>query len=595
MLSTEMRKASLTEYSITHYQRFLSSLSRNAKKKCSFPDHILCLNLYFRYITFRQYKLLFPLKYEKYINVSLNRLSKKGYLETLDNISNFHVYAITPAGIKYICEKLPLLLNIHYPLPEEPEYHFSVEEVLEYMKKRINIKAPAYWYHFFGIRDFYYTFLSNPLTYPEFLFLQECVIENGRPLSIYQQSLNIGKSLGTGIALRSDGMLMSRCPAYPNLDIPLFLEFDSGSQRSSVLLNKVANYVNNCRQFFQEYKKNPGLKVHMPPSIVFCMSSKYAEKKKPEPLKKYGKQKYQKCLKRAQDIYEVVSSLDVPPDIVKNSGPTLDACISLLESIEDRLSNNLTEDLIPLLLRYRNENPLDGSRPLQYIIQNLERRQIDLSNRYTQSMILYFQDYYAKRKSLLWNRVLQLEDENIKESLLLGLSVFTVSHELLQEQLPFLIPELYWYSSSLSTFLSDFGCYHGVPTITYEHLGTVNKNYILRNHYIVTDSDGSYEFFIENISDDLGGYFRIMNLLSLPGNGGLNEKCKVICIISDDFLNKHKDEITNSVLYISLMSSQTSSWRKENSELLFCTPSDFESGRYFILLSDGSRNYKTRN
>lgn len=593
MLSTEMRKASLTEYTITHYQSFLSSLSRSTQKMCSFPLHILCLNLYFRYITFQQYKLLFSLKYDQYIHVTLNRLIKKGYLETLDNVPGFYVYTITPAGIKYICDKLPPLFDTYSPLPDDQTYHFTCEEVLEYLQKRINIKPPAYWHHFFGIRDFYFTFLSNPLTCTEFFFLQECVVENGRPLSIYQQSLNSGKRIGLGTTLRSDGMLMSRCPAYPELDIPLFLEFDSGSQRSQVLVSKITNYVANCHQFFREYESNQGLKVHMPPSIVFCMSAKYAEKKKPEPPKKYNKPKVLKGLLRAQDIFDVVSALDNPPDMARDAA-TLNACIALLESVEERLSASLTEDLLPLLVRYRNDNPADSSKPLHYIIQNIKRQQQDSTNRYTQNMTLYFQEYYSRRKNLMWNKVIESADKDVANSFLQGLSVFSVSHELLQEQLPYLAPELYWYSSSLSTFLSDFGSYQNDLKITYEHIGRANQKYILRNHYIVKDTDSTYDFYIENISDDLGGYYRIMNLLSFPYQDSLGTKCKIICITTDGFLSEHINDILHSTLYASIAKTQTSNWDKNNSELLFTTPSDFESGRYFLLYPDGTRHYKTR-
>lgn len=591
----EQKKASLAEYTITHYQRFLATLNRNNSKHLGLPDHLLCLNLYFKYITFRQYQLLFPLKEKNCIQVTLNRMIKKGGLSHMDDIPTYHAYSITEAGVNDIIERLPRLFERCYPLPDDTTYHFTTTEVLSFLKNRISSSSPVYWHHFFGIRDFYFTFLSSPLTCSDFLFLQESVMESGRPLSIYQQFLTGSRTIGHERTLRSDGLLLSQCPAYPYLDVPLHLEFDSGSQRSSVLVSKVQNYVANSSAFFRNYENSPGLKVHMPPSVIFCLSSKYAEKKQPVPVKKLNKRKYISSLLRAAEIFDAISALPEPPEVVERVDTSLNTCIALFEHLASGLSGSTAADILPALIRYQIEYPSDATKPIRSILRSLDRCKSDLSADYEQRMNEYYLDYYRNRKNLLWRRVMELDDTTFLPSLLSGLSIFTVSYELLPEALPYLVPELYWYSSSLITFLSDFGCYTDTFSLSYEHIGKLNGQYLLRNHYIANDSDGIYHFYYENISDDLGGYLRIKNMLALSNGHCHVARSKVVCITSESFLNEHWKEITDSNYYRNNSIEHSSKWVKECFEILFCTPVDFESGRFFLLLPNGNRCYKIRS
>ena len=588
----DKRKASLAEFSVMHYQRFLAALSHNGGRGCCFPDRLLCLNYYFRHITLRQYRLLFPWKDRASLNVTLNRMVRSGVLEKDQDIPEFRSYAITKAGAAHITGRLPSLFHAYYPLPDDGEYHFTLDMVLGYLNARLKMRAPSYWYHFFGIRDFYFTFLSSQFTCPDFLFLQECWGEGGRPLSVYEQALNAGTKLGGREMLRPDGLLMSRCPAYRDLDIPLSLEFDSGSQKSSVLAGKVWNYVKSSLSFFREYEKNEGLKVHMPPSVVFSVASKYACRKRPEPVRRLGRRKYRGCLLRAAEIYDVVSALDCPPGIVCSSGATLSSCIALFESIEGRILGTPAQELLQELLRYRKECPQDASKSLHSILQGLDREKDGLSHDYESSMRLYYSGYYRRRRDLLWQSVAALPQDGLASALLAGLSIFTVSHELLPDCLPYLAPELYWYSSSLKTFLSDFGCYGGRLTLSYGHTGRTADGHLFRNHYAATDADGTYHFFFENISDDLGGNRRVMHFLSCPFS--IEEGTKIVCIASDDFLSERWPEIVRSPFCMGSPAPLKTSWDKNAGELLFCTPADFEAGRFFFLLPDGRRCYKTR-
>ena len=584
------RKATLAEYAITQYQNFLITLYHTSNIPCSFPNQLLCFHFYFKYITWNEYHFLFPYKGEDCLRVTLNRMVKKGLLEQTDDIKPFHAYAITTLGSTVIQKKLPSLLQALCSLPKEKEFSFTINDILSFFKARLIKFQPSYLYHFFGIRDFYFTFLSTSLKHSNFLFLQECWIENGYPLSIYQQTLYIRATRTMKNQLiRSDGLLLYHCKTYPELDIPLYLEFDTGSQRSSILVSKVQHYLENSHYFFQECCKNANFQVHMPPSILFCMSSKYCNKKSPKPIRTLSKRNYRPTFLRIIELWDILHALEYP--VLQEASPTLLSCITLFQSIHNRLLGSPSQEFLSILLKYQEEYPEDLTCTLLSIVENLEQEKETLTKTYDKQLKNYYLDSYYQRKNLLWNNLQNTIISELSTALLKGSSIFTIPYELLSEYLPVLIPELYEYSSSFIQYLADFNCYHGTISLSYEHLGTL-YHYTLRNHYIVKDNTSSYHFFFENISEDFGGYLRIQTLLSLSSIHDVKEHYKIVCIVSEEFLVKYLKELVTSPLYQLLCPLFSIQWNPFSFELLFCTSADFKAGRFFLLQPNGKRIYK---
>lgn len=535
---------------------------------------VLSLCLFFQSITVEQLlsTCITPAAEPTSERTFLNRLTTKKYLSrlTVDTAPSETtiMYVLTSTGATWCVKQLKELMiearKLALPYVVSDNCIDAVMERFKRMPDRQNLG------HYLAIRSVN-SYLLSPACQPNYTCQLEAVIEpSGRIVPLYERLLfGVGKNTGS---FQCDALFT--CPFRENNSYYLYIEQDMGTQRGNVLLSKIINYISSIFSYDSS-------SIH---TLMFSIQTHTAHlsRRKIDKLRQnkdcassaathYVRTAilYAKSYKYIGNgeiddndiadfpLHKVTDFLDKIDGIRSTESPTNDYnkffknASLYMKSLLEIIPNATIEDLID----NTRENIETGKKALTDF--NEERHQ----------------SAYFSRRSLLFT--VAMGNQNVREAFLKGFSIFTSPTRDLGYVMPYLVPGLFGELETHIRFLLPFCGYipdSKVPYIYEPVTSTYKKDgYVLKNHYIF---DNSFHLYVENVSDDIGGFYRLshyLTSLSWSESPGV-----LLCLLSDDAIDSIKKLWSDSVYAQNLYSSMHISLPLE---VIFITYTSLEQNR----------------
>lgn len=186
--------------------------------------------------------------------------------------------------------------------------------------------------------------------------------------------------------------------------------------------------------------------------------------------------------------------------------------------------------------------------------------------------------HFVQRRSLLHQAVKEISDLN--KAFLLGFSLYSVSSSDFSSTFYTLHPEIGGQIDSIMSELKSHKIIGANEIPEYQPYFVFDNNAsILRSSYYFSDS--KLHMVVENITNDLGGYYRILNLLEYDKIPDRLLNTKVLCICDRNNINKFKEIYLKSNLANACMHDTNSTF-----EVLIIT--------YYGQIYNGSMLYALR-
>lgn len=533
--SVELNESYDIENTFSNYELLLHhiflkdsySLSINDDKKFC----VLYYCLTYRYITARQLSEsgLFKNVSNEGLNMLLKRLYTNGYMTQDKAVINERaesVYILTLKGSNYCLSLLDSymtkttnkeILDIYAQLKGAP---------LEYLVTRYSFKPSNNYSHILGIRSLNLYLLTNPYSNVYYRYTLEVPVkQNGSVASLSERS-------EAKLKLRNKSIIADALLEYPvdNLIFRFFIEQDTGSQRSAVIQKKIRNYINGVIGAVTHKELN---------SLVFSIGIPYSPKM-------YQSIEETPCSSMARD-YVSLSELIV-------------AVHGNFSICNDDLSNVKISFIIPILrqfcLQYSSSNFYKNAL-VYYESINVSYPNLTIADAYSminQQKKLEGRTINNRKKSYLHSKFLArrksiysiaTEMADCKDAFLEGFSLYCTNAHDHNSVFPYLNPELFNGRKLFETIVSL--CIMKDTPITSIIYNSIKGNklkdgYVLKNHYCFNNI---FNLYVENISDDLGGFHRVSHYLNHPtwhhGTGVL------LCIVSDKDIDLARQLYTNTI------------------------------------------------
>lgn len=581
-------KAELAEYSYLTYEKFLHNVFLDNSLDIPERNQILFYCFLHKWMSYSQLMRMFGgAVNNRAVTMKAKRLRDNKLLVFQKDIAGSsaryddkeNIYVMTAAGVKY-CQEL---IRDIFPklLPDETfkkdEYTFSLDMVLTYLGDRCNEKNVTYLNHYLATRDIESYLLSSPNSSLEYSFDTEVGIDtNGNTVSIFTRTL-----LGCGnnvSPIRSDGYL-----AYP-LDgkdkkylLKFFIELDTGSQRSSLVVDKVRNYLS---RYLSSTNFSPLS------SLLFSLQTSVKEERNKikEAAGGYG----------SRDFYYSLA-LECTFDMLKTQLPdsvqfnTVGDAVNMLKGLER--DGKITPSLSLLLKYFSTAAIANKNIPLSTIKTHYYTWRDEVAEKRLNVKNEIHGRKYLNRRNLIHSNIDEVAGLN--EYLLKGFSIYTLSNHDLESTLPYLLPEMFQFKMKLRRMCLGLNLINMSDQLYYEPLYLVKgSEFVLRNSY--TGNDKDFHIIIENISDDLGGLNRIKHLLSLEIVPTSLLTSKIICLIDNTSMEEIKGIYLGSKIGEVLSTSCGSSCVRGKFEIMFATYETIRSsGSLFTFSSNGEIVYKT--
>jgi hypothetical protein len=585
--TNEIYKADLAEYSYLIYEKFLHKVFLDSNIDVPERHQILLYCFLHRGISYSQLTTLFgnSIQKKKSTTMVIKRLRDNDYLISLKNLktlnnnygdSSENTYLITAAGVNYCSQ---LLLNL-FPefMPMEnlttSEHKFTLKEILDYLSIRCMSNIPAYWNHYLAARDVNTFLLSSSFSNIDYSYETEVGIsESGIPATLYSRALlGVGK---LNYPVRCDAML-----TYPlskeNCSMRFFLEQDTGKQRSALLIDKVNNYIS---YYLGTNSFSPTT------SLLFCLNTKVDEDKREFAAVKggYGTKEYYYsfALECAFDLL----SINLPGGL---SCQTVGEAIAYLREMErdERLSPSLNQ----LLTYFSGAAAINETMSLTMLKKQYYNNRNEITEKRAVILAGLHLQKYMSRRSLLHRSldpIIGLEDYFLK-----GFSIYTVPNYDFDGTFPYLLPEMFQFRNKLKRMFVSLNMIDSKTIPNYEPFYTIVENEIvMRNSYYFQEEN--LHIIIENITDDLGGLYRVRKLLNQVSLPSSLISSKLLCLCDNLTLDAVKEIYLDTIMGKKLSLRCGSSCKKDDFEVLFATYDTIRSsGSLFTFSSDGSIVYK---
>lgn len=570
-------KAELSEYSYHFYDEYLHNLFMN--KNNDIPERLQILSYCFLYkgISYKQLCLLYGTAAlnNKSISMVVQRLKNKRYLSIINyGTSRDNVYIITSSGIKYISESLPELIkqcNQAGNIENEP-YRFPLNEIIAFLATRCQNINPAYWNHYLATRDLNAFLLSYSFSSKNYTFETEVGLqENGCFVSLYTRSLMGMNKLSHPV--RCDAVL--RYQIDDSLSASFLTELDTGSQRSALLKSKLRNYL--CYYMNTEYYSPDH-------SLLFCIDTTIEDKGEEDAKSLlitkggFGTKEYYYIL-ALECTFDLLNSC-LPTN---NQMVTLGSAVTYLDNL--RQSGKLSPSLKQLLTYFSSKDKESMyNLPISSLKQQYHNKRNNVSE-LRESILkdLHYKKYF-RRRNLLMTAALSIPE--LFPYFLHGFSLYTASTYNLVGTIPLLLPEMFQFKSKLKKILMGFKVISSEDDITYEMFYQI-QHIIFRNHYKMSLSQLS--FLVENISDDVGGGYRLHELLYLYQDTSLlPSNVKLLCLLDATSTDMIKEMYLGSPLG-KYLSEQKEHLRKGEFDILFANyESICTTGSLFTFSPEGN-------
>lgn len=585
--NNEKFRASLSEYSYLVYEKFLHKVFMDIDFDVPQRQQIMLYCFLHKSISTQQLSVLYGgsrLKVKSTYMI-VKRLRDSDYLIKYDEIKDTGktnttepIYVITAAGVKF-CKELILSL---FPqmMPEEmfsySDYSFTLEEIIEYLSNRSNTDIPVYIDHYLGTRNVNTYLLSHPFCEQTFRYETEVgIAESGTTVSLFTRSL---LGINNTYQIRCDALLKYYLPEMDDY-VRFFIELDTGTQRSAILKEKIQGYVDN---YLDTNSFSPN------DSLLFCLQTKVNESHRE--LKKL------KSNVGSKDYYYLMM-LEFGCNMMSSVLPEEQGLKTVGEAIQylDRLNNygRLGSTDKSVYNYFKDTAAIDMSTPLSELKNNFGASRDRLNNKRKHVLNkLHMHSYYTRRNLLhrCANSISELSYYFLK-----GFSLYSAPDYNLDSTVPYLLPEMFDFRSKLTNLFASFNLVSKTSPLSYRllyRIGKENKDgFVLKNSYYFMKE--RLHVIVENISDDLGGLYRINHLLNQPSIPSSLISSKIICLVDDTSKDKIKNMYVSSPLGKYLMKNDGSRTNQSKFEILFITYESVKTyGSFFTYDLDGNVVYK---
>lgn len=507
----------------------------------------------------------------------LNKMVKKELIKKLEYGSCYDTgYYITVKGMEVCSAKLRDFIMINMPDDKHSnDYNtFNLDDIINYLYNRCLYCKPKYWRHYLAARDIFAYLLAKSIS-DDFQYEAEVAIDaSGRTATLYTRSLY---GLDLKYEIRSDGLLTYKPFSYlPNFRF--IIEVDNGSQSSKVIIDKVKKYISG---FVEMREFNPST------SLLFCLNTELTSKKSlgKDKIKSSTADYYYGLI--LENVYEllVIMGLDF------SDKPTIGELITHIKKIEKSKQSKVISQVIS----YINDKESIFKDNI-YIKDIHDLYKVGVEERHNYIKLendKKHQKKYIDRRALIHRSIIEIPE--LHAALLKGLSIYTVSNYDLDKTFPYICMEMTGIHYHFIKILMRYNYIISINDIRYYTVFNVRKTSILlRNFYNLQHADKG--FALENITDDLGGYYRVLSLLDQDTIPAFIQKNVTLMCLSD---NKSIDIFKEKYLetkHGKILSKSCTDYIKDEFEVLFITYEDIvNEQRFFTFSSSGERIYKDKS
>lgn len=459
----------------------------------------------------------------------LYRLYQKKYLSRqkvqIDGKDTF-IYFITEYGVKTCYAKMEKLLRqrkltdftMNFDNPSlsyfpSPAALFATlkGEAYEYFLYRASLSSRRSNYlHALAARDLNLFLLNNPYISPSYQFSLEAPIsDNG---SVVTREERVVKGINSSYAFRCDSLLT--CPIN-EMKYYFYVEQDTGTQKKDDIQKKIDRYVNIMLGSRTDHYLN---------SVLFSIYTPSTNIKVNNSLKKdyvFGSSAVRDYMLPLNHVaYTIKYHLG-------NSDLKLKDIVAFCEKVNDSEYGN---QFITNSLQFYNiileQHPDISFDDFNVIVKKKIEKYEELVNEEKYDIM---HKKYISRRNAIFRYIEEMDMDNIEDAFLRGFSIYTAHNSDYATTLPYLVPELLEVKKLLNRLI--FRMYN-IPindTVFNSSIGNKDKDgLVLKNHYIY---NSDIHLYIENISDDLGGRYRVKHYLNNPiwnYDPGI-----LLCLISD--------------------------------------------------------------
>lgn len=468
----------------------------------------------------------------------MNRLARKGYFKTTRADSpgfSAALYTITAAGVKLCINKLEKMLESD----KRAGIDYGIDnKCLEYLANRVKGHGSVSNIgHFTGIRSVNAAAIDI-LNNPRFTYdIEVGTDSSGREYS-YEARLDTDIA-HKGSSLFSDAVLKLPVDYYKN-PLRYYIEQDMNSQRAAVIKNKVKQYI---EYVYLNHQNNP-----FAYNVVFSIFTRQAVTKNQSTSSapySIAADTYNKLISLAaysisqrnqkNDIYDV--SLNEIYDFIVECLEKTNEYSEFYFHVADYIQNILQE--------YPDIN-------YQSFIEYVRKKGKKNADEIAQTRLDAHRTLYNSRRASIQKNVLKASPL-VDKAFLNGFSIYTTHVSQHKHILPFIMPlpetaagDILRKTLVLYGDIPDYNTAfkYSLVSDTKDSMG-----FVLKNSYSFENGTTVY---VENISDDIGGYKRVEKYLDTihwaQGEGIL------LCLVADDDVDTAKQLFLKSK-YAELMFS----------------------------------------
>lgn len=574
----DKERANLAELSYRLFEKLVMKAFLDSSIELSYQTKIIFYCYLHKGISYRQIGIIFgdSNSQKNTMDTVLSRIIKKGFIQKfIYSASNETGYCITPKGIT---EGSKLVKDFFESNMSDEKlysdyYDFTLDDIIEYLSNRCSACQPRYWQHYLASRDIYAYLLSGKISYSIFNYETEVPIEgSGRPASLYTRALF---GLNLKYELRCDGMLTFKMSE----DMPLFryfIEVDNGSQSSAVLADKVKKYVEN---YLETSEFNDAT------SLMFCINT----------INEKPISKNKKRVSSTTDYYYglllvCVFDLLIAMGVEFRQNATINEVISFVKFINKKHSDSLYQ-----IIRYFNTKTsfYKDHMPVEDLYHMYNENMLTRKNQISDEKLERHYSKYITRRALIHRSVIDVP--GLHNAFLKGFSFYTVSNYDLDKTFPYINLQITaWFKNKMIRMLMKYKLLNDTDDIVYKNnLYYERSNILLRNFYQIKSRGKG--IVIENVSDDLGGFYRVKNLLeSDEVSFYMLRNILLICVCDKKSVNNLKKKFLETKQG-KVLSKLCTDYIKDEFEVLFVTYEGMVNEQMFFTFSSiGEIIYKDK-
>lgn len=521
-MSNNYHKADLVAFTYQLLAELLNQLFKNYTR--NIPDRkrkiVLLYCLIYKAISAKQVYIIMDKKNYKATDMVMRRMVNKGIIKKfIYNRNDEAAYCLTTKGRNESIKLTRQLINFYgmeNNLSSDSNV-FRIEEVVEELKAISASNQPKYWGHYFASRDIYIYLLSQERIHVE--YETEVAIKDGVPVSLYERTL-----IGSGLRyhLRCDAMI--KYNKYSDNKYAFFMELDNGTQNITVLVDKIKKYLLN-------FVDTSGFAPET--ALLFLINNNISN------VDLYRKND----IKISSREYYYSNELFCVHEMLINSSVkiqedcTVDEVLSVLRKMIK--VGRSTKKLKQLMDFFEAKSNLFSKEmrvcDLNSIYSNTVKRRNKENYKINSNMQ---KDKYLARRSTIHKAAMAIP--GLIDAFLRGFSLFTAANFNLDNTLRYICVKLTDNWAILLAMLYFSGFYKNNELPIMKPYIFLENGRALKNYYYFSYDD--LGVIMENVSDDLGGYYRIWSLLNQDDIPESLCNTKVICISDSISLENIKAE-----------------------------------------------------